>query len=68
MNDIEMDAMRYRWLRETQNAEFRDLMVVQGAIDTITVCDEAGDYGSAYSLAPHELDDAIDAAMERWPL
>lgn len=68
MTDMEMDAMRYRWLRETQNAEFRDLMVAQGAIDSIMVCDEAGDHGSAFSVAAHELDDAIDAAMKRWPL
>lgn len=68
MTDMEMDAMRYRWLRETQNAEFRDFMLVQGAIDTIMVCDEAGDNGSASGIEPHELDDAIDAAMKRWPL
>ena len=68
MTDMEMDAMRYRWLRETQNAEFRDLMVAQGAIDSIMVCDEAGDHGSAFSVSAHELDDAIDAAMKRWPL
>ena len=68
MTDMEMDAMRYRWLRETQNAEFRDFMRVQGAIDTIMICDEAGDNGSASGLAPHELDGAIDAAMKRWPL
>lgn len=66
MNEIEKDAARYRWLRATQNANFRDEFSTIGAIGSIMVCEEPGDSGDA--SAPHswELDALIDAAMQRW--
>lgn len=59
------DAVRYRWLRNTQNTEARDPgegLTRQGTIESIMVCE-----GDGCSSAPHadELDTAIDAAIAR---
>lgn len=67
MRDIEKDAARYRWLKNTNGMEFRDSMGEAGAIDTIMRCDVGGEWGLATSLDPCEMDAAIDEAMERWP-
>lgn len=66
MNNIEQDAARYRWLRETQNKDFRwsEEWDDKGVIDNIMISN--GD-GTGESPAPDELDAYIDAAMQRWP-
>ena len=67
MTDTEMDAMRYRWLRDTNNLNFRgaEEFAETGTIDMIAKA--VGPFGYAF-LEPCEMDDAIDAAMKRWPL
>lgn len=66
MNDIEKDAARYRWLRDTQNMDFRwdDEWETVGLIESIMVC-----HGDGTGAAPSskELDALIDAAMEKNP-
>lgn len=68
MNDIERDAARYRWLRETNCKPFRDEMEGPlGAVGPLMInirqADESGAGAEATSLAPDEMDAAIDAAM-----
>lgn len=68
MTDTEMDAMRYRWLRDTNLMPFRNPAEndgLSGAIDAIFICDEAGPYGSMTALAPDEFDAAIDAVIAK---
>lgn len=67
MTDIEMDAIRYRWLRDTNNLPFRgaDEPAETGTIDMIAMAD--GPFSYTF-LKPCEMDGAIDAAMKRWPL
>lgn len=66
MNSIEQDAARYRWLRDTQNKDFRwtEDWEDEGVIDNIMVC---MGLGTGESPKPDELDAYIDAAMQRWP-
>ena len=62
MSDLERDALRYRWLRDTQNTALRgdcDNEPV-GTVGNIFVC--VGE-GIAESPLSDELDSAIDAAM-----
>lgn len=68
MTEIEKDAMRYRWLRDTNLMPFRNPAEndgLVGAIDAIFICDEAGPYGSMTALAPDEFDAAIDVEMAK---
>lgn len=60
---IYKDALRYRWIRDTQAKPSRDLEE-DGAVDSLFIWN--GD-GSATALTDHEFDEAIDSAMERWP-
>jgi hypothetical protein len=62
MNELEKDAMRYRWLRQNQNANFYEDFGPEGTIDSIFVSDGEG---SASAPNPDELDKFIDAAMEK---
>ena len=65
--DIEKDAARYRWLRDTNYELFRlgcDEGAEAGMIDIIMV--SMGD-GHAVGPAPKDIDDIIDAAMRKWP-
>ena len=66
MTDIEKDAARYRWLRDTNNADYRNYVENGeiGMIDGIFVCD--GPH-CATALDADQMDDAIDSAMKRWP-
>ena len=66
MNDIEKDAARYRWLRDTQNMDFRwdDEWETVGLIENIMVCEG---YGTGSSPSPEELDALVEAAMEKNP-
>ena len=66
MTDIEKDAMRYRWLRDTNLMPFRNPLAEGGeigAIDALFICEQAGPYGSVSALAPDDFDAAIDAEM-----
>jgi hypothetical protein len=67
MSDLERDAMRYRWLRETNLEFFRQPAgetSEPGMIDcTMIVVDDI----FSQAVDPCEMDDAIDAAMEKWP-
>ena len=68
MTDTEMDAMRYRWLRDTNLMPFRNPAEnggLIGAIDAIFICDEAGPYGSMTALAPDKFDAAIDVEIAK---
>jgi hypothetical protein len=70
MADLEKDAKRYRWLRDSNHELFRDEigeLSEKGMISPIMMCQEGGEYGSAILLDPHEVDKAIDEAMKRWP-
>jgi hypothetical protein len=63
------DAMRYRWLRDTNSADFRGWWnfgenVCAGMIDCIMMYDSED---SSTGLSPEEMDNAIDVAMKRWP-
>lgn len=61
---VEKDAARYRWLRDTQDHDCResgDAMENIGVIERIMVIEDAG---YSVSLSPHELDAAVDKAME----
>lgn len=62
MTDQELDARRYRWLRDTQNTALRGDCENEpvGTVGNIFVC--VGD-GIAESPFADELDSAIDAAM-----
>ncbi len=64
LEELKKDAMRYRWLRSTQNQELR-WTETSGCIDSIMVCD-----GNHCSTAPdgNELDYYVDAQMEKYPL
>ena len=72
---IYKDAMRYRWLRDTNAAPFRMWgddecrNVEVGMIDALWVCNgvESNDCTSSFSPDPMDIDAYIDAAMERWP-
>ena len=63
-SDTEQDAMRYRWLRSTQNQRMRDNEEA-GCIQSIMV---ALDEFSAEAPSPDELDRCVDQEMARWPL
>lgn len=70
MSDLEKDAARYRWLRDSNYELFRDELgedAEPGMIAPLMICKEGGEYGSAIVIDRHEADVAIDAAMERWP-
>lgn len=58
------DAMRYRWLRDTQNKSCRDQWL-PGSIDSLMVSD-----GDFCATAPNgsDFDRAIDRAMEKYAL
>ena len=62
--EMQQDAMRYRWLRSTQNEELRWTETF-GCVDSIMVSD-----GHACSSAPDakELDYYIDVQMEKYPI
>lgn len=69
MSNLERDAARYRWLRDSNYELFRDELgedAEEGMISPIMICIEGGEYGSAKVVDPHEVDAVIDAAMERW--
>lgn len=61
---MQQDAMRYRWLRSTQNHDLRETQTA-GCIDLLFV--HRGDY-SATSPSPEELDFHIDRAMSKYRL
>lgn len=68
MNDIEKDAIRYRWLRDTNLMPFRDPLGDEGesgAIDMIFICDEGGPCGEMTAMAPEDFDAAIDKEMTK---
>ena len=60
-HDVERDAMRYRWLRDTQNTPVRG----QGDEPAGTICNLFVSKGGGCAEAPSgdELDLAIDVAM-----
>ena len=66
---MKQDALRYRWLRDTQGASFRDPLNEEsddsgeGSIDCIFV---GSGYGTASALDGNELDEAIDLAIEKY--
>jgi len=62
--DIKQDAMRYRWLRNTQNQRMRDNQEA-GCIESIMV---AIDESSAAAPNCDELDRCVDLEMAKWPL
>jgi len=62
--DVIQDAMRYRWLRNTQNQRMRDNEEA-GCIQSIMVCI---DEFSAEAPNPDELDRCVDQEMAKWPL
>ena len=64
LKELKKDAMRYRWLRSTQNEELR-WTESYGCVDSIMVSD--GDIGSS---APDgdELDCYIDVQMVIYPI
>jgi hypothetical protein len=64
LKELKQDAMRYRWLRSTQNQELR-WTETRGCIDSIMVS-EGNDCASAPD--PHELDYYVDVQMEKYPL
>jgi hypothetical protein len=70
MKDIEKDAMRYRWLRDTNLSEFRDDMEGPvGSISSIMACinEPTGDSGEgavSEVIDPGFMDALIDTAME----
>lgn len=69
-NTDAIDAARYRWLRDTQNASFRDPMEQDCGVDTGGMIENILikhlDSGfCAYN--GKDLDGAIDDAMNRWP-
>ena len=63
-SDTEQDAMRYRWLRNTQNQRMRDNEDA-GCIQSIMV---AIDEFSAEAPSREELDRCVDREMAKWPL
>lgn len=70
MSDLEQDAMRYRWLRDSNYELFRSGVgegAEPGMIDALMVCIIGGDEGVAQCPDPKEVDAVIDAAMRRWP-
>lgn len=65
MTELEKDAARYRWLKRTNGAHFRDdLEMGVGAIGPIMRGDG---HDCSTSLSPDEMDAAIDAWRARWP-
>ena len=62
--DLVQDAMRYRWLRNTQNQRMRDNEEA-GCIQSIMVA--IGEF-SAEAPNPDELDRYVDQEMAKWPL
>jgi len=64
LEELKKDAMRYRWLRSTQNQKLR-WTETYGCIESIMVCD-----GDHCSTAPdgNELDYYVDVQMEKYPL
>lgn len=70
MTDLEKDAARYRWLRDSNLELFRDEIgefSEPGMISPIMICRDGGEYGTAVCLDPHQVDKAVDEAMKRWP-
>lgn len=70
MSNLEKDAARYRWLRDSNYELFREDIGEEsepGMIGAITMCEEGGEFGVAVVLDRHEIDTAIDAAMKKWP-
>jgi hypothetical protein len=63
-SDLVQDAMRYRWLRSTQNQRMRSNQE-DGCIENIFVCD--GEVGAS-SPNPDELDRCVDREMAKWLL
>ena len=64
LKELKKDAMRYRWLRSTQNEELRWTETF-GCVDSIMVSD--GDIGSSAPDA-EELDNYIDMQMSKYPI
>ena len=67
MSDLERDASRYRWMRETNLEFFRQPpseTAEPGMIDcTMVVVNEL----FSQAVSPLEMDEAVDVAMEKWP-
>jgi len=57
------DALRYRWLRDTQDESHRQIEHGKGCIDTIYVANSA-ECGEA--LDGDDLDKAIDSAIKKY--
>ena len=64
LKELKKDAMRYRWLRSTQNEELRWTETF-GCIESIMVSE-----GDHFASAPdaHELDYYVDVQMEKYPV
>jgi len=57
------DALRYRWLRETQNQSHRQIEHGKGCVDAIFVANSS-ECGEA--LEGNDLDKAIDSAITKY--
>lgn len=63
MSSLIADALRYRWLKNTNQSECRDCSVEMnnfGVIDSLFVCTGGSSYGESSSIAPEEFDSVVD--------